>query len=371
MHIFPKWTKNLKVTLCHDWLTGMRGGEKVLETLCQWFPSADIYTLIYNPNQISDIINSHNVKTSWLNRLPNISKYYRYALPLFPSAIERMPFPQSDVLISTSHCVAKSLPHSPQTKHLCYCFTPMRYAWTFFDEYFGRNLFFRTGARPLLRWLQNWDRKTANGVDRFVGISQHIQNRIQNFYGRTSDVVYPAADTERITPSPTPHNAGFDLIVSALVPYKRIDLAVKTYNEIGFPLKIVGTGTETKKLAALANNNITFLGWRSDEEILDLYRNCRMLVFPGEEDFGIVPVEAQACGKPVVAFAKGGATESVIAGETGVLFQESSVESLSDAVTKCAATKWDHGVIRKNAERFGISNFINGLAKSLEQMLDL
>jgi len=369
MNKYPDNWKTKKVILAHDWLTGMRGGERVLEILCDGFPKAPVYTLFRNQAAISEKINSHPVWTSYLQFFPGITKQYKNLLPLFPGAIELMRPENADLLISTSHCVAKALPHEKDCKHLCYCFTPMRYAWLFFDEYFGNKPVFRYLAKPILAWLRRWDKRTASSVDVFVAISEHVRKRIKNFYGRDADVVYPPVDTDTWTPSPVPTLNSYDLVVSALVPYKRVDLAVKAASKTGFPLKIVGTGNEFNTMLPMAGKHVEFLGYKSDAEILELYRNCRMLIFPGEEDFGIVPVEAQACGKPVVAFAKGGALETIVDGVTGVFFQEQSVESLTAAMVLCAAKKWDPISIRKHAQKFDTQVFIDNLNKVIARMM--
>jgi len=354
------------VVLSHDWLTGMRGGERVLELLCNQFPDAEILTLIANRGSVSDRIRSHAIRTSVLQHVPGIFRSYRVLLPVFPAAVAAMRPPAAELMISTSHCIAKAVKPPPGARHLCYCFTPMRYAWSFFEEYFGRNPVKGLVARPLLAAMRRWDRKTSSRVDRFVAISRHIRDRIRTAYGRDSDVVYPPVDLERCTPIPEP-SADFDLIVSALVPYKRLDLAVRAYGRVGFPLVIVGTGTERRHLERGAGPNVRFLGWQSDEEVLSLYRNCRLLVFPGEEDFGIVPVEAQACGRPVVAFAKGGALETVKADVSGVFFNEQTEEALLDAVRRAAARTWDPAAIRACSEPFGVPQFLAGLSESIER----
>jgi glycosyltransferase involved in cell wall biosynthesis len=365
---FPETWQSLPVALSHDWLTGMRGGERVLEILCDGFPAAPIYTLIHNPAAISARIERHPVHTSWLQSLPGVLNHYRRLLPLFPFAVHAMPRPEADLIVSTSHCVAKALAARPGARHLCYCFTPMRYAWTFHDEYLGRNPLKRLAAGPLLAGLRIWDRRTASRVTRFVAISRHVRDRIRRFYGRDADVVYPPVDTDRCTPGPA-LTSGYDLIVSALVPYKRVDLAVEAYRRSGYQLKIVGVGGEFQKLRTIDAPNVELLGWQSDATILDLYRGCRMLIFPGEEDFGIVPLEAQACGKPVVAFARGGALETVVSGQTGVFFEAQTPEALQAAVNDCAATRWDTAAIRGHAQRFGIQTFIDGMARAVNACL--
>lgn len=368
MPSYPRNWSTLNVVLCHDWLTGMRGGERVLETLCNGFPEAPLFTLIHNPAAVSDTINAHPITTSWLQAVPGIMQHYRFFLALFPSAIERMNVPRADLLISTSHCIAKGIRPKPGTKHICYCFTPMRYVWTFYREYFSGNPIKTLMARPLLPALRAWDRQSAQRVDRFVAISKHVQKRIKDFYGRESDLVYPPVPIDQWTPGPDSHDT-FDLIVSALVPYKRVDLAVSAYTRLGYPLKIVGTGSEWKRLHNLAGPNVEFLGRQPDEKLLDLYRACRMLIFPGEEDFGIVPLEAQACGRPVVAYRKGGALETVDENVSGIFFNEQTEDSLLDAVKQCIASSWNRTAIRANAEKFNTENFIRGLSDIINQTL--
>jgi glycosyltransferase involved in cell wall biosynthesis len=367
---FPDNWPIVPAALCHDWLTGMRGGERVLEILCDGFPEATIYSLIANRDSVSETIRKHPIETSWLQRIPHISSHYRSCLPLFPAPIKKLAPTDVDLMVSTSHCVAKSIQTHPNTRHLCYCFTPMRYAWTFYDEYFGKSRTKAAIAKPLLAALRHWDRKTASRVDRFVAISNHVQKRIKDFYGRESDVVYPPVDTERCTLSPTPEqHGGFDLIVSAMVPYKRVDLAVAAYTRLGYPLKVVGVGSKLAEIKETAGDTVEFLEWQTDDAILKLYQTCRQLVFPGEEDFGIVPLEAQSCGRPVVAYGRGGALETIQDGLSGTFFAEQSTESLIQAIQDSAAREWDPQAIRKHAEQFGVTNFISGLAESMQNCL--
>lgn len=362
----PSSWSDINVALCHDWLTGMRGGERVLEILCDGFPRAPIYTLLHHAPSVSETINRHPIHPSWLQKLPGIHEHYRNLLPLFPMTIQGFRIQPADLVLSLSHCVAKSIPHPPGTPHLCYCFTPMRYAWLFHDEYVGRNPLKRLAVRPLLAWLRRWDRATAARVTRFVAISRHVQDRIRRFYGRESDVVYPPVDLDQWTPDYRAPS-GFDLIVSALVPYKRVDLAIQTYSRSGYPLRIVGTGSQLNRLKGMAGPNIEFLGRQPDAKLLDLYRSCRLLVFPGEEDFGIVPLEAQACGRPVVAYGCGGATETVQEGVSGVFFSQQTPAALADAIAKCASHPWDTHAIRAHAETFGVQSFVDGLALAIRR----
>ena len=365
---YPESWSKLNIVLSHDWLTGMRGGERVLELLADGFPAAPIFTLIRNRAAISEAINRHPVTTSWLQRAPGVMNWYRYYLPLYTAAVEALKAPEADLMISTSHCVAKGVTLRPGTKHLCYCFTPMRYAWLFYDEYFGGNPLKKGVLKPLLGSLRDWDKRSAARVHTFVTLSRHVQARIKEFYGRDADVVYPPVSVDFYTPGNEDHH-GFDLIVSALVPYKRLDLAIRVYNRLGYPLKVVGTGTEYKALKSMAGPNIEFLGWQSDEANRELYRNCRCLIFPGEEDFGIVPVEAQACGRPVVAFGRGGLLETVVENVTGVFFREQTEEAMLAAIETCAGRKWDASAIRRNAERFAPQVFIDGMDRAITKCL--
>lgn len=367
---FPSSWTDLRAVLAHDWLNGMRGGERVLEWLCRGFPKAPICTLLRKPGAVSQDIESHDIHTSWLQRVPGIQRGYRYFLPLFPGAIERLRAPEADLLISTSHCVAKGLIPPKGARHLCYCFTPMRYAWVFYEEYFGGSSLKKRLLEPRLAKLRDWDRRVSDRVDHFVTLSRHVQDRIRRFYDREATVVYPPVDTGFFTPAAV-EPGGFDLVVSALVPYKCIELAVRAYTWLEYPLKIVGTGTEYKRLRALAGPTIEFLGWRSDAEIRELYRGCRCLVFPGEEDFGIVPVEAQACGRPVIAFARGGALETVQENVSGVFFKEQTEQALLAAVEEAASRRWDTAAIRAHAEQFAPQAFLDGLAREIQACLSV
>jgi len=359
----------LRAGLCHDWLTGMRGGERVLELLADAFPDAPIYTLIHNPGTVSDRIEAHPVHTSPLQRVPGIHDHYRIFLPFMPWMIRFWKPPADlDLLVSTSHCVAKSIRTAPSTRHVCYCFTPMRYAWLFHDDYFPHPVK-RLLLKPVLAALRRWDRRTAARVDRFVAISEHVRDRIQRFYGREADVVYPPADTEFFHPDTTPRE-NYDFLISALVPYKKVDLAVRAYTQSGHPLKIMGAGSGLDDLKAIAGPNIDFLGRRSDEELRAHYRACRFLVFPGEEDYGIVPVEAMACGAPVVAYGRGGVTETVIDGETGRFFHQQTPDALNQAVREAADIPWDRTRIRAQAEKFDVAQFLSGIATILNNPRD-
>ncbi len=358
----------LKTALAHDWLTGMRGGERVLELLCRLFPEAPIYTLIHDPNAVSTTINSHQIHTSWLQRIPGITRHYRPFLPLFPAAARSFSPQPADLFISASHCVAKGIAPPPGSRRLCYCFTPMRYAWVCPKDYFGRNPLVALLIKPLLAALRRWDIAANSRVDKFVAISRHVQQRIRDYYGRDADVVYPPVDTEYWTPDPTaeqPPGPGrelgeYYLVLSALVPYKRIDIAVKACAKSGKPLRVVGTGTEYNNLRKAAGPNTQFLGRLPDDEIRNLYRNCRALIFPGEEDFGLVPLEVQACGRPVIALRKD---------VTGLFFSTPDPDALNEAVARFESETWDPAAIRSHAEKFNIPAFEKAFERCVKECL--
>jgi glycosyltransferase involved in cell wall biosynthesis len=319
----------MKTALVHDWLNGMRGGEKVLEHISTLYPDAPIFTLHCDPEKISDALRRHEIITSFIQRLPLRRNYYRYYLPLFPSAVEKFRFDGCRLIISTSHCAAKGAIPPEGACHLCYSFTPMRYVWEFSDDYFGRNIFKRFFFNPALAWLRRWDRKTSTRVYRFACISKTVQQRIKEHYSRDAVVIYPPCN---IPFQPEKEKDDYFLVLSALVPYKKIDIAVRVFNELRLPLRIAGMGTDERRLRKIAGPTISFLGWVSEEDKLHLFRKAKALIFPGTEDFGIAPLEAIACGTPVIAFGQGGALETVTE-ETGMFFSEQTPESLKNAIT--------------------------------------
>jgi len=352
----------MKVALVHDWLTGMRGGEKVLEVLCELFPKADLYTIVYIPGKLSSTIENMKIKKSFIQKLPFAKKIYRRYLPLMPVAVERFDMSGYDIIVSSSHCVAKGVKKDDNSLHICYCHTPMRYVWEMHDEYFGpgsagfvtRHIF-----GIFTQYLRKWDVESSKGVDIFIANSENVRNRIRAHYNRDAEVIYPPVDTDFFTPDG--RVSDFYLVVSAFAPYKRVDLAIKAFNMLGYPLKVIGTGQDEKRLKMMANSNIEFLGWRDNVELRDYYRQCRALIFPGEEDFGMTPVEAQACGKPVIAFKKGGALESVYEGIGGLFCEKQTVDSLIAVVKKFEMMSFDPVRIRKNVIRFSKTEFRRGI----------
>ena len=371
----------MKVALVHDWLTGMRGGEKCLEVFCELYPDADLYTLIYTPETLSPTIQRMNIRTSWLNRLPAAANYFRYLLPLFPQAIESFNLTGYDLILSSSHCVAKGI-FPRRSPHISYIFAPMRYVWDLHDAYVtgSQSWIGRIGLAAFRKYLQRWDVRSAARVDYFIAESQNIAAKIDRFYGRPSKVIYPPVDFDRfaIRRDVQP----FYLIVSALVPYKRIDLAIEAFNALRLRLKIVGNGPLRHALAQRANSNIEFLGWLDDAKVAELYATCQALIFPGEEDFGIVPLEAQASGRPVIAFKRGGLLETVIGlnemaetgaqtSPTGIFFSDQSAESLVAAVRQFDSDRdrFEPEQIRAHARQFGRERFKREIAEYIADCL--
>jgi glycosyltransferase involved in cell wall biosynthesis len=362
----------MRVAIIHDWLITMRGGEKCLESFCTLFPDADLYTLVYVPDRVSSLIKSMNVRSSLLNNLPAIERIYRYCLPLFPTMIESFDLRNYDLIISSSHCVAKGIfPH--RALHVSYVYAPMRYVWDMHDAYFDRaTVLARLGMSVWRRYLQRWDLAAAARVDYFLAISRNIAAKIHKLYGRQAAVIYPPVDLEKFPMGG--RQEPYYLIVSALVPYKRIDIAIQAFNEMRLPLKIVGAGPLRKVLERSAGANIEFLGWVDDALLAALYGSCQALIFPGEEDFGIVPLEAQACGRPVIAYGKGGVLETVIplqsnaesvGSASGIFFSEQTPAHLIQAVElyRKVQGRFNPEKIRDHAAQFSAQRF-------RDQMLD-
>ena len=388
----------MRIALVHDWLTGMRGGEKCLEVLCRLWPDAHLYTLIHRPGHVSPAIERMDIRTSFLQHVPGIFRNYRYFLPLMPMAIESFRLKNYDLVVSLSHCVAKSVRVPAGVPHVCYCFTPMRYAWHMREAYLRASRIEDRGSRTakgplsavrcylrssildprslILADLRRWDRATANRVTQFIAISHTVEQRIGDCYGRECTVIYPPVDVDFYTLDAVPRE-DFYLCVSALAPYKRIDLAIEACNRLGRRLVVIGNGPESARLRALAGPTVSFLGWQLDETIRDHYRRCRALLFPGVEDFGIVPLEAQACGAPVLALAAGGATETVIAASpihtgTGLFFARQSADSLAHAIVRFESGKAQFcpTLARTNAECFSTTRFAAEMQNLLEGVVN-
>jgi glycosyltransferase involved in cell wall biosynthesis len=361
----------LRVAIVHDWLTGMRGGERVLEAMCELFPHAKLYTLVHVPGAVSARIAAFKPRTTFINRLPRAYRWYRHYLPLFPLAVEQINLDGFDLVLTSSHCAVKSVVVPGRARHLCYCHSPMRYAWDQFEWYFGPQ---RIGgwsrlAKPVFDRMARWDAATSGRPHRYLANSQYVAQRVRRYYNRRAAIVPPPVDTSFYTPAsgvPEP----YFLVVSALVPYKRIDVAIRACNRVQARLKIVGEGTERPRLEAIAGPTVEFLGRRSDEEVRECYRSATAVLLPGEEDFGIVPVEAQACGRPVVAFGRGGALETVMDGVSGVLVVDDGVETWAAALDRVQRTAFDPVTIRSNAERFSKPRFAAAFLAHVRELVE-
>jgi len=336
----------MRVALVHDWLTGMRGGEKVLEVFCELFPDADLFTLIHLPGTVSPIIEARRIRTSPASRLPGIARSYRNLLPLYPWLIERFDFRGYDLVLSSSSCVAKGAKAAPGATHVSYVHSPMRYVWDRYDDYFapGQAGFVTRTAMSFFRGpLQQWDRSSAERVDVLVANSEFVATRIRRYFGRRSEVIPPPVDTRLFRPTGDAPGGEW-LAVSAFAPYKRLEVAIRGADLAGVPLAVVGSGPHESRLRAVAGPRTRFLGWVPDDELVALYSRCRALVFPAVEDFGIAPVEAMACGRPVVALGRGGARDSVVGGRwegdpggvesgaTGLFVDEQTPEAFARAI---------------------------------------
>lgn len=366
------------VVLVHDWLTGMRGGEKVLESLCRLYPHADLLTLVHIPGSVSPVIEHRRIRTSLIQRLPAPARWYRHYLPLFPFAIEQFDLDDADLIISTSHCAAKSVVPTGRAVHVCYSHSPMRYAWDQFPAYFGPGRLgplLGAAARHVVAGLARWDRDTAPRVNRFLANSAYVAGRIGRYYNREATVLHPPVDTRFFTPG---HDAPDDyfLVVSALVPYKRIDTAIRAAARLGVPLKIVGTGPDAERLRTMAGPEVEFLGRVDDDALRQWYRRARALVLPGEEDFGIAPVEAQACGRPVVALARGGACETVEHGVSGWLVPaqghdaDDDAARFADAMSRIDDLPLSAADLHDRADRFSREQFELALTERVSETLE-
>ena len=404
----------MKVALVHDWLIHMRGGEKVLDALAELYPDATLYTLFSDKKKLSPKLQRMEIKNSFLQCLPGIKRYYRWLLPILPWAIRSMKARDADLVISSSHCVAKGIRVPTNAYHVCYCHTPMRYLWGFQDVYFNRLLApIRLLINGVLHFLKKWDLKTNEGVDLFVANSEYIKRRIQTVYGREAVVVHPPLETEyfkpvmdetpfgsvilspmlscesknqsknlkrdpclpagqasrpsgslRMTGEGTAQPGHFYLAVSHFVPYKRLDLVIEAFNSLERKLVIIGSGPLASQYHQLRKSDlISFWGGVSDEALRKAYSGARALIFPTEEDFGIVPLEAQACGAPVIAFRKGGALETV---QNGVFFDEQTAESIREAVLRFEEQQFTRSEVSEKVQRFGRKHFLENMRKTIE-----
>ncbi len=381
---------NLKVALVHDFLNQYGGAERVLKVLHEIFPQAPIYTLLYDKEKMKGEFKDADIRTSFLQKFPRfLRKRHKWLLPLMPTAPETFNLRGYDVVVSSSSAFAKGVVVKPKTIHICYCHSPMRYVWDWNEKYIieqGLGNKRRLAARLLLNYIRMWDRTAADRVDYFVANSKTTQARIKKYYGRESKVIYPPVDVYPSYPraelldykksksSALGYSEDFFLIVSRLTPYKKLEVAIEALNKLNLPLVIIGDGSPryARYLKSIASSKTKFLGWVSDEDIKEYYRNCRAFLFPGEDDFGIAPVEAMAHGRPVLALRKGGAVETVVEGESGEFFDNSTVEVMVDAIRRFISNedRYNSEEIRRRARRFSKEAFTENIKKTIRETIE-
>ena len=361
----------MKVAIVHEWLSVYGGSERVVEVLHELFPEAPIYTLVYDKDNMPERFKNYDIRTTFVQKLPFAKKKYPHYLPFMPKAFEELDLTEYDLVLTSSSSCCKGVITRSDALNICYCYTPIRYVWEFYYEYTKE-------MRGLKKWfvshvihkIRMWDRLAADRVDYFIAISHYIQDRISKYYRRESKVIFPPVNTHLYEIAPKKQD--YYLIVSRLVTYKRIDLAIEAFNKLGLPLVIIGGGPEEKKLKAMAKENIIFLGRLSDEEIARYYAESKAFIFPGEEDFGITPVEAQASGTPVIAYGRGGVMDTVKDSKTGILFREQTSESLIAAIElfEAVGVSYDSVQIKLHSEAFAVSKFKENLLLYIEQCIE-
>lgn len=359
------------IAIVHDGLATAGGGggaERVLTVLKGMYPDAPVFTTVYNPDRMPPEMRQWDIRTSFIQGLPKGTERYQWYFPLYPMAIERLDLRGFDVVISASHQVAKGVLTDAQTFHLCYCYSPLRFAWDMYHEYLATERipgWQRAILPALMHYLRTWDALSSARVDAYVAISHYVRRRIEKYYRRSAEVIYPPVDLLKSSKQ----SADYFLVVGRLVAYKRLDLVVEAFNRLGWPLVVIGDGVERPRLERLALGNIRFLGRQPDEVVQQHLAACQGFVFPGIEDFGIAPVEAQSAGKPVIAYAHGGAVETVVDGETGVLFPRQTVEDLVRALQRARELTFDPDRVANHARQFGTERFKQEFSASLERNL--
>ena len=356
----------MKLAVVCSWLNQYGGAERVLEEIHAMYHAAPLYTSIYRPEALPDSYRTWDIRPSWLNRVPILSRHGQWALPLYPQAFESLDLRGYDVVLSVTSAFAHGVITGAETQHVCYCLTPARFLWGYhsYIEREGVGALARWGLERSLKGLRQWDRLAADRVDQFIAISRTVQRRIAKYYRRDAQLIYPPVDTQLAAESSV---GDYFLIASRLVPYKRIDLAVRAFNLLGLPLRVIGAGRDRAALQAIARPNIEFLGYVADDAVVrQQMAGCRAFIFPGEEDFGIAPIEALAAGRPVIAYAAGGALDTIEEGRTGLFFREPTPEALADAVRRFTLYSFDPANLRQQAERFGAARFRQELGAALD-----
>lgn len=362
----------MRVCIIHDYLTHVGGGERVLEALAQAFPDAPIFTLVHDAETVSLNINPRRIRTSFLQRFPGAKRSHRYIpLAIMPFAVEQFDFSNFDVVISNTHGFAKGVVTSPNTMHISYCLTPIRYAWDGSHRYlreFSSGAIFQKFAPLAISYIRTWDYFASHRVNAYITLSRYVAGRIKKYYNAESSVIYPPVDVDRFAVGGAEKT--YYLVVSRLVPYKRVDLAIRAANKMRIPLKIAGVGPEMDHLQAIAGDTVEFLGFVPDDSLPELYQNAKALLFPQEEDFGITPLEAAASGVPTIAYGAGGALETVLLNKTGVFFFEQTVESLCEAIIRSQSIVWDMPFIRQHALGFSKERFIDDIRSAVQVAWD-
>jgi glycosyltransferase involved in cell wall biosynthesis len=360
----------MKVAIIHYWFVTMRGGEKVVEALCKMFPEADIFTHVYVPDAVSDVIRKHKVTTTFINNLPRAHSLYKKYLPLMPLALEQLDLRGYDLVISSESGPAKGIIPPPGSLHICYCHTPMRYVWNMFHDYRNRSGPVTRAVMPMLsHYLRTWDCASSVRVDHFVANSKSVASRIKRFYGRSATVISPPVEVDQFEVVGEDELADYYLMVGELVAYKRPELAVQAFNQMKAKLVIIGGGELLSKVRRIAGPTITVLGPQPFDVLRHHYSRCKALIFPGEEDFGIVPVEAMASGRPVIAYGRGGATETTVPNVTGIYFQEQSIEAIVSAERTFRTLTFDPMVIAKHAQQYSSDQFISRMSTFFDNVI--
>jgi len=360
----------MRVAIIHYWLVGMRGGEKVIEALCEMYPQADIFTHVYVPEMVSDRIRKHRIIPTFINSLPRVRRMYRTYLPLMPLALEQLDLRGYDLVISSESGPSKGIIAPSDSLHVCYCHTPMRYIWNMYHDYrSSAGLVTRLMMPPLSHYLRMWDVTSALRVDSFVANSATVARRIHKYYGADSVVVHPPVDTSAFSIAAASELGDYYLMAGELVSYKRPDLAVRAFNDMQLKLVVIGGGEMFDEIRRIAGPTVTVMGPQPFDLLRQYYARCRALIFPGEEDFGMVPVEAMASGRPVIAFGRGGATETVADGLSGVFFSEQTTDAISSAVKRLADLTIDSEKIAAHADQFGREQFFRKMRSHIDGLL--
>lgn len=365
----------MKIALVHDYLTQYGGAEKVLEALSEIYPEAPIFTLLYDKDKMNGAFNGKDVRTSFLQKIPLAKKHHRLFLVFMPWAIEKMDLSEYDLIISDSSSYAKGVKKRKDALHICYCHTPLRYAWDYTDKYIEESSYpvvVKWFLPFVINFIKKWDFKAAQRPDYYIANSQFIAKKIKKYYGRDADVIYPPVAIGKSEEGKVKriNQKDYYLVVSRLMPYKRIDLAIEAFNDFGRQLKIVGDGPDRERLQKLATSgNIEFVGSRSNNEVAEFYKNCKVFIMPQEEDFGIAAVEAQMCGRPVIAFRGGGACESVIDGKTGIFFQKQTKEDLIAAIKKFEGLRFNEEEIKSHAQGFSKEEFKRKIKDFIQKVI--